>query len=517
MIAMTIQREVIRLLLLFSNYSDRKIERIAKCSHQSIGRIRKKTKVFQLTIEQLNSLSDNELRVLLYPKISKANADKVLPESELKSIYQEITKTGRQKKSLIVLYLLYRIKYGDKAYSKTRFFELVREYLKSHRVVMKQFYLPGEVLFIDYAGTRLSYSINGKEIWLYVFVTCLGFSKKLFTFATKDMTSKSWLQGLEAAMQYYGGVPEVITFDNAKAMVIKAGVIANLNDNAAAFAKHYQCICDTSRVGTPTDNGNAESGVKFITQRILVPMRRDLSFFSQVEVNAHLLEQVELLNSQPFEKLTVSRNDLFNQKECTALRTLPTSLYKPFNTRRVIKVPANYLILHDNHFYSVPYSLAHKKVVVEVTDNQLRVFHQSLLVAEHLLSQEVMGCTQLTEHLKPAHLAEQNKNKSVYMDWAHNISEDAEAFIDKQYALTKNPQSRAVGKRCASLQKLCDKCGKEVFSAACHYALKHNLLTPTDLSLVIRAKAYKKDTSASAPPHHNIRGKSYFTEENEHE
>lgn len=119
-------------------------------------------------------------------------------------------------------------------------------------------------------------------------MTCLGFSKKLFAFATHDMTSNRWLQGLANALQYYGGVPEVVTFDNAKAMVFKAGRLANLNDNAAAFAKHYQCICDISHVGTPTDNGNAESAVKFITQRILVPMKRDLTFFSQKEVNQYL-------------------------------------------------------------------------------------------------------------------------------------------------------------------------------------------------------------------------------------
>ena len=517
MIALTLLREVIRLLLLFGDYSDRKIERITKCTHQTVGKLRKKLNDVELTADRFKVLKDDELKVLFYPKLLQVLSNKVLPEEVLKRIYKEVTKTSKQKKSIIIMYLEYRIQYGDKAYGKTRFFELVREYLKSHRVVMKQFYLPGEVLFIDYAGTQLEYSVNGKSKRLYVFVACLGFSKKLFAFATKDMTSKSWLQGLEAALQSFDGVPEVITFDNAKAMVIKAGVIANLNDNAAAFAKHYQCICDTSRVGTPTDNGNAESGVKFITQRVLIPMKRDLTFFSQSEINAHLAEQVERLNQQPFEKLTISRNDLFEQKEQGQLKALPSTRYNPFNARRVMKVPANYLILQNDHYYSVPYHLAHKKITVEVTDSQLRVFHQNQLVVEHDLSQTVMGCTQLSEHLKPEHLAERNKNKSVYMAWAKEISKDVEQFIDKQYAQTNNPYSRAIGKRCASLQKLCDTCGQEIFSEACHYALAHDLLTPTDLSLVIRAKAYLPKANSSVPTHQNIRGKSYFDEGEQHE
>lgn len=515
MIAMATLREVIRLLLLFSDYSDRKIERITRCTHQTIGKLRKKLSTKVLSAEQFKNLNDDELASLFYPKLNNISTDKVQPD--LKGIYQEVTKSGKHKKSLIVMYLEYRIKYGIKAYGKTRFFELVRKYLKSHRVVMKQFYLPGEVLFIDYAGSRVDYTVNGKIKMLYVFVACLGFSKKLFAFATKDMTSNSWLQGLEQALRYYGGVPEVITFDNAKAMVTKSGRQAVLNDNASSFARHYQCICDTSRVGTPTDNANAESSVKFITQRVLVPMKRDLTFFNQTEVNQHLQEKIEQLNNKKFDKLTVSRNDLFEQKEQAQLALLPITPYKTFHTRRALHVPANYLILHDDHYYSVPYHLVHKKVVIEVTDKTLEVFYQSQLVAQHLLSDKIMERTQIAAHMKPEHLAEQNKNKGAYMEWAHTIGEDVENFIDKQYEQTRNTHSRAIGKRCATLQKLCDTCGEEVFSAACHYALKHSLLTPTDLSLIIRAKAYQTSTDLVAPSHKNVRGKLYFIGESTHE
>ena len=128
-----------------------------------------------------------------------------------------------------------------------------------------------------------------------------------------------------------------------------------------------------------------------------------------------------------------------------------------------------------------------------------------------------MERTQIVAHLKPEHLAEQSKNKAVYMKWAHNIGEDVEHFIGQQYTQTRNTHSRAIGKRCATLQKLCDTCGKDVFSAACHYALEHNLTTPTDLALVIRAKAYQSNIHAAVPSHHNVRGKSYFTGESSDE
>lgn len=93
----------------------------------------------------------------------------------------------------------------------------------------------------------------------------------------------------------------------------------------------------------------------------------------------------------------------------------------------------------------MPYHLAHKKVAVEVNEHSLQVYHQSLQVAEHSRSETPMERTQKLVHLKPEHLAEQNKNKAVYIKWAHDISDDTERFIDKQYTQTRNPHSRAIG------------------------------------------------------------------------
>ncbi len=510
MISIIKLREVIRLVILFKENSDRQNGRLSQCSHQMVGRIKHRLLLIALDYKSFENFTDNELKTIFYPAYSKACINRPLPDFQL--AFQESLKKGKHRKSQTVQFLDYQAKYGDRGYRKTRYFELIREHIKNQRVTMKQQYLPGEMLFIDYAGVKLHYMQRGKEAYLYVFVACLGYSKKLFAFATPDMTSKSWTYALSKALEFYHGVPEVIQFDNAKAMVTKAGRIAVLNDIAKAFAHHYACICDTSRVATPTDNGNAEAAVKFITQRILIPMRSNITFFSQAEVNDFLIREVEKLNSQHFKKLNVSRDELFETQERAALNPLPSTPFKPFNVQKNIQVPSDYLIFHDKHYYSVPYHLVHKKVLVKVTDTEILVLYQNKEVARHKLSREQMGMSRLSEHMKPNHIAEERKNKSVFISWAHNISNDVEQFIEKQYSLTRNPHSRVIGKRCASLQNLCDKCGEEIFSAACHYALEHNIKTPTDLALVIRAKAYETKSEPNALGHQNIRGKEYYEE-----
>lgn len=514
MIAINKLREVVRLILLFGHYSDNYIERLTHCTHQTIGRIRWKLEDIEVGWTRVESFDDDELRTLLYPRLQHRCSKKIEPDYP--AIYKEAIKKGKHKKTLSVLYLDYWKKYGDKAYRESRFYQLVSAYLKSHSVFMKQRYLPGEVLFIDYAGTRLTYTVQGKTKYLYVFVSCMGFSKQLFAFATTDMTSNSWILGLSKALEYYGGVPEVIQFDNAKAMVTKAALIAILNDNAQLFSQHYGCICDTSRVATPTDNANAEAAVKFISQRILELMNRDFSFFNQAEVNSHLLHEIDKLNQLNFQKLEVSRNDLFESKEKAALSSLPMKAYKPFIQQKIIKVPTTYLIPYKGHEYSVPYTLVNEQVMIRVTETAFLAFHKHALIAQHKLSHEAFGFTRLTEHMKPSHLAQERKSKETFISWAHDISEDVERFIEKQYSFTRNTQSRAVGKRCLALQKLCDKCGEEIFSKACHYAFEHGWYEPREVSLVISAKAFQSDDKPNLLKHKNIRGKDYF-EENSHD
>jgi hypothetical protein len=112
--------------------------------------------------------------------------------------------------------------------------------------------------------------------------------------------------------------------------------------------------------------------------------------------------------------------------------------------------------------------------------------------------------------MKPSHIAEERKSKDTFIRWAHEISDDVEAIIEKQYALTSNVKSRAVGKRCLTLQKLCDKCGEDIFSKACHYALERDWCEPKDIELIIRAKAWEEKNKPVAIAHQNIRGREYY-------
>ncbi|KZW99041.1 hypothetical protein JL49_19620 [Pseudoalteromonas luteoviolacea] len=502
-------REICRLLLRFKAYSNHKIGTFTKHCHQTVGSIRRKLDKLKINSwEDITKLTDSELKNKLYTKYKQRYSSKALPNFE--KYEKQFNFKAKHRKTRKLCFKEYRLEHlGEDTYGYTRFCHLFNKYCKSKNIVMKQAYMAGEIMCIDYAGTTLRYQSKGKDIKLNVFVACMGHSKKLFAIATKDMTIDSWTHGIVSALTYFGGVPEVIQSDNAKAMVSKAGRIPQLNDNATALAQHYNCICDTSRVGTPTDNAVAENAVKIITQKTLVPMNQDLQFFSEKELNAYLLQEIDNINAAPFQRSTESRNDLFAE-EAKVLRTLPDLPFKPFVSQHRVIVPSTYHIQHKGHEYSVPHTLAGEEVMVRITHDEFLAYYDGSLVSKHELSNEARGFSRLPEHMTPSHLAQESKTKETFLEWAKEISPDVEAIVEHQYKSTRNPKSRTVGKRCLMLQKLCNESEADDFYQACHYALERECYEPADIALVLKAKAWESDCTPKTTGQQNIRGRDYY-------
>ncbi|MEL4287458.1 IS21 family transposase [Shewanella xiamenensis] len=511
MIATMTLRSILWHLLFYDEYSNRYIAKVTRSSHATVGALRHKLGSLRLSWHDIESLTDQKLAKHFYPKVWHRDSSKVEPDYA--EIERQLALPRKQRKTLAVLYIEHRIKYGLRAHRKTMFYTRVRQYIRHSKVCMKQYYMPGEIMFIDFLGIKARYQQQGKIVLVPVFVACLGHSKMLFCVATPDMTSSSWILAIVAAFEYFGGVPEVLQFDNAKAMVTTPGLLALLHDNARALSEHYGCICDTSRVGTPTDNSNAENGAKIVTQQLLAPMNQDLTLFSLKEVNAQLRSDIERLNQQPLQKRNISRQQLFAEQEQRALKRLPALPYTPFVESKMILVPATYLIPYQGHEYSVPYQLVGKQVLIRVTPTHLWIYHENQRVAEHERVMEPGGFTRLAAHMKPSHIAEANKNKATFMAWASDIGIEAKQLIERQYAQSSNPNSRVIGKRCLGLQKLAVKYGHDDFLNACRFVLtrdSNDFLDPADIELVIRAKAFEFMPTSVEVLHEHVRGRHYF-------
>jgi transposase len=509
MLNITKIRAVLKTAFVMPHASQSQIAKLTECSRQSVGRLLKKAKKQELSHVVAAQCKNSEIIELLYPTIHTKSGNKRQPNFE--KHYLESIKPRGQGKSTTVLYLEYHAENPDTAYSKTQYFYLVRKFLKKCRLAMRQRYYGGEILFIDYAGTKVKYSQNGEHIWLKIFVACFGASKKLFSFATAGERTIDWLNGLTRALNYYGGVPEVISIDNARALVTKAGLQPVLVKNLALFGDHYNCIIDSCRVGKPQDKALVELGVKFIKQRALIPMNEDFTFHSIDELNAHLCAEVEKLNNSSLQKLNLTRNDLFEQIEKEALSLLPKQPFHAVYEFKTQKVPPTYHLEVDGHEYSVPYKSAHETVNVLVTQTHVRIEHDNECIAEHLRSDEVNGFTTVPTHMPPQHQAEALKTRDTYIEWASSIGENALKYVQRLYVKTKNPHSRGVAKQCQGLMNTLAFESHEKLERVFDYALK-NKTKPANIRLVLSAieNLTPPDVPVSLLVHKNVRGKQNY-------
>ena len=80
--------------------------------------------------------------------------------------------------------------------------------------------VPAERMEIDFVGDKIkwtdssSHTRNSKLI-----VASLPYSSMLYAEAFNDETSNSWCDGIIHALEYFGGVPESLVMDNAKALI----------------------------------------------------------------------------------------------------------------------------------------------------------------------------------------------------------------------------------------------------------------------------------------------------------
>lgn len=505
-------REVLRLLLIPNNLTNTYVGKVSLCPRQTVADIRKRLLASDITLPILSELDDDELRLKIYPKAHTKRRLKVEPNYE--EIIKECIKAHKKyRKTIWTKFCEYKQKYADKAYKRSRFYQLVAQYIKKTRLSMLQMHSPGEVMFIDYAGSTVSYEDNGEQKRTSVFVATLGYSKKRFAYATKDMSTQSWIKAIIAAIEFFGGVPEVVHCDNAKAMVKKSGVVANLSQSATELTKHYNVLIDTSQVATPTHNSLAENRVKEITHSILATMNTDLSFFSVEEINQYLKTQVEHRNNNPIRRIGLSANDLFYADESHQLQPLPKYPLEPTTFRSVVKVPENYFIWYKNNRYSVPYEYRNEYIELRVKGEKLLILHKGILRVTHDIVDGKNKVVSIDKHLHPAHYAQKIKTKSHYMAWAKTVSIQVERVVEQFYANCKHSHSRPVGKRCLVLQKLHRKYGDEAFIAACAHAINYHMVSVTEIELILKSKVYeiKVGVEVNQSTHSNLRGQDYYS------
>jgi len=254
-------------------------------SHTKVQEFLRYFKGSDYSTEELLLLDDDALSAIAYPQNRKPVPIKPMPDFE--KIDKELCHGKKNGVTRTLLWQEYIAEHPD-GYRLSQFNEHYRRYRKEHKKSsMVQKRVPGERMFADYSGLKMSFITpeTGELHDCELFVTSLGVSGKIYVEATLTQQIPDWIASNENAFHYYGGVPALLVPDNLKSAIIEPSRYDPVSNPVfEEFTNHYRTVIYAARVRHPKDKSLAESAVQNVQRWIIAPLRKR-TFFSLAELN----------------------------------------------------------------------------------------------------------------------------------------------------------------------------------------------------------------------------------------
>jgi len=399
-------------------------------------------------------------------------------------------------------------------YGYSRFCELYERWVKTLDPVLRQVHAPGEKLFVDWAGQTIPiYQADGTASQASLFVTTLGASHKIYAAAFADQALGSWISGHTQAFEFYGGVTRALVPDNPKTAVTRPNRYEPvLQRTYREMAEHYGTVIIPARIKKPRDKAPVETSVQ-IAERQILAVLRDRRFFSVGELNQAIRPLLDQLNNQPFQKREGSRNSCFEAEEKAHLLPLPAA---PFvlATWSEASVNIDYHVVADKHYYSVPYTLIHKKVDVRLTAATVEIFYQGQRVAAHARQHQPGRFSTQPEHRPKSHQKYLEWTPGRIIQWAQKLGPNCGRVV--QHIMESKPHPEQGFRSCLGIIRLGKALGESRLEAACarawHFGTCSYLSIKSILENRLDQQPWEQELALNSPAHENVRGSQYYTQ-----
>jgi len=418
------------------------------------------------------------------------------------------------KRPSVTLWILWE-EYGAAhpgGYSYSRFCELYRAFERRLSPTMRQHYVAGDKVFVDYSGKTIAIvdKLTGEIHLAQIFVGVLGASNYTYSEASWTQTLPDWIGAHVRMFGFFQGSPRLLVPDNLKAGVHKPSFYdPEVNRTYGRMAAHYEVGILPARPRRPRDKAKVEAGVRFAQSYILGRLRH-LTFFSLAECNAAIQEAVRQMNERPMRRLGISRRELFEAIERPLLRRLPTVEYV-YAEWRLARVGLDYHVEIESFFYSVPHSLIRQQVDVCITTRTIEVFHRGARVAAH--PRRYAGKRHGTdpEHMPSAHRRYAEWTPERFERWGRSIGPNTEGLIIA--ILANRPHPEQGFRTCLGVMRLLRGIDAARAERVAARAVEIGALNYKSIASILAHNLDHRPTASAADTvmmHANIRGPRYF-------
>ena len=236
-------------------------------------------------------------------------------------------------------------------------------------------YYPGEAIQVDWGEATVFLSGEKKIINLWCMREC--YSDDFFCCAFYRQNEESFLEGMRAGLEHFGGTPKKIIFDNARVAVKDGfGVHAKTTDRYFAMASHYAFKPVFCNIAAGNEKGLVEGLVGFVRRNSLVPVPRvnNIDDLNTILLNASLRYRNHTIKGK---LISVGESVPMYQSGLTPLPPFRFDIAKTLQ----LKVDSFALVRFDYNKYSVPYVYSGKTVTVKGSGNIVRFLSKNLEIA----------------------------------------------------------------------------------------------------------------------------------------
>jgi transposase len=344
-------------------------------------------------------LDDSTLELRLYPRTTVPAPTTDLPG--LQYIEDELSKDNV---TLQCLYDEYR-RTTTSPVSRASFYRHYYKLRKKIDVSMPMSYKGGDLVFVDYSGDGLFFTDpKAVRVDVDLFCCCWGLSSFSYVDATLSQKKRDFCQSHVRAFRYFDACPHGLVPDNLKSAVTTPDPFDPIiNPLYGELGKHYGIAILPARVRKPKYKAKVESAVLHI-QRFILASLRNRQFFSLNEINDAIYELLEEFNDRPMKDYGYqTRRERFVKLDKPYAQQLPAEPFRIIAIKDNVLVAKNYHIRFDNHYYSVPFEMATKRVFVRHCGMMIEIFYDGKLLARHLYNTHAFYYTTKTEHMPKEH------------------------------------------------------------------------------------------------------------------
>jgi transposase len=295
-----------------------------------------------------------------------------------------------------------------------RYLRRVRVHPARGRVYQEVHYEPAQAMQVDWGECgRVTVGTTTRKVSVFVAVLC--YSRLMFIEFTLSQRKAEFYRCLVHALEFFGGSPRAVIFDN-----LKAAVLGGSGRNAC-FHPEFLALCGcyclqpiACERRDPESKGIVEGGVRYVKQNALAGRGEELTRFDDYVVLASQWRD-RVANVRMHETTREPPIGRFG-RERALLRGLPGI---PFDTDEigVAVVTPHARIEFDGNRYSTPPQWVRRPVTIRANRDEVRVLHEGHVVAEHVRSYERGQLIVLPDH-RAAALAVRRRSRSTALEHA---------------------------------------------------------------------------------------------------